>query len=75
MAVCKYLRTNRTQAGIAEQFGVSQPGVSRTVSKLTLVITEALADRIPAIDDDRVCPLDGVWGSVVFMGGWFFRAV
>lgn len=51
MAVFIYLRTNRTQAEIAEQFGVSQPSINRSVTKLTPVIAEVLADQVPTIDE------------------------
>lgn len=50
MAVCKYLRTNRTQADIAEGLGVSQPTISRVVTHLTPAIAEVLADHIPTIE-------------------------
>ena len=62
VAVCKYLRTNRTQADIAEEFGVSQPSISRAVTLLTPALAEVLADLVPTLEDvptDTALLVDG----------------
>ena len=46
-----YARRNRVQAEIAEAFNVSQPTVSRAISRLTPVLAKVLADRVPVADD------------------------
>jgi hypothetical protein len=43
-----YLRRNRVQAEIAEDFGVSQPTVSRAISAVTPLLVMALSDFAPA---------------------------
>jgi len=46
----KYLRRNRTQAEIAEEYGVSQPTISRAISAMTPLIVGALMEFIPTAD-------------------------
>ena len=41
-ATLMYLRTNTSQAGIADIMGVSQPTISRTISVVTRIIARAL---------------------------------
>jgi len=45
-----YLRRNRTQAEIAEDYEVSQPTVSRAISAMTPLIVGALMEYIPTAD-------------------------
>jgi DDE superfamily endonuclease/Helix-turn-helix of DDE superfamily endonuclease len=46
----KYLRRNRVQADIAEEFGVSQPTVSRAISAVMPLLVQALMEFIPSAD-------------------------
>ena len=39
-----YLRRNRVQAEIAENYGVSQPTISRAISAITPLLVQALLD-------------------------------
>jgi hypothetical protein len=48
-----YLRRNRVQAEIAEDYGVSQPTVSRAISSMTPLLVQALMECIPAADTLR----------------------
>ena len=48
MVTMTYLRRNRVQAEIAEDFGVSQPTVSRAISAITPLLVMALSDFAPA---------------------------
>lgn len=62
VAVCKYLRTNRTQADITEEFGVSQPSISRAVTLLIQAVAEVLADLVPTLEEvptDTALLIDG----------------
>ena len=45
-----YLRRNRVQEEIAENYGVSQPTISRAVSAITPLLVRVLMDYIPAAD-------------------------
>ncbi len=47
----KYMRRNRVQEEIAEDYGVSQPTVSRAISAITPLLVQALLDYIPTADD------------------------
>ncbi len=47
----KYLRRNRVQADIAEDYGVSQPTISRAISAITPLLVQALLEYIPTADD------------------------
>lgn len=58
----KYLRRNRVQADIAEEFGVSQPTVSRAISAVMPLLVQALMEFIPSADslsDGRQFIIDG----------------
>lgn len=46
-----YTRTNRTQADLAEQFGVSQPTVSRAIAAITPLLALVLKDWVPTGGD------------------------
>jgi hypothetical protein len=46
-----YLRRNRVQAEIAEDYGVSQPTVSRAISAVTPLLVTALSGFAPAAGD------------------------
>lgn len=46
-----YLRRNRVQAELGEQFGVSQPTISRAVTALTPVLGKMLNDWVPVAED------------------------
>jgi hypothetical protein len=56
----KYLRRNRVQAEIAEDYSVSQPTISRAISAITPLLVQALLDYVPTADD-----LDGGWQFIV----------
>jgi hypothetical protein len=47
----KYLRRNRVQADIAEDYGVSQPTISRAISAITPLLVQALLEYVPTADD------------------------
>ena len=47
----KYLRRNRVQAEIAEDYGVSQPTISRAVSAITPLLVNVLLEYVPTADD------------------------
>ena len=42
-----YMRRNRVQAEIAENYGVSQPTISRAISAITPLLVRALLDYVP----------------------------
>jgi hypothetical protein len=42
-----YMRRNRVQAEIAENYGVSQPTISRAISAITPLLVQALLDYVP----------------------------
>lgn len=46
-----YLRRNRVQAEIGEQFGVSQSTISRAVTALTPVLGQTLMEYVPVAED------------------------
>ncbi len=46
-----YLRRNRVQAEIAENYGVSQPTISRAISAITPLLVQALLDYVPTADE------------------------
>jgi Helix-turn-helix of DDE superfamily endonuclease len=46
-ATLTYMRRNRVQAEIAENYGVSQPTISRAISAITPLLVQALLDYIP----------------------------
>jgi DDE superfamily endonuclease/Helix-turn-helix of DDE superfamily endonuclease len=47
----KYLRRNRVQEEIAEDYGVSQPTISRAISAITPLLVQALLEYVPTADD------------------------
>lgn len=47
----KYLRRNRTQADIADDYGVSQPTISRAICALVPIVAQALEGYVPTADD------------------------
>lgn len=47
----KYLRRNRVQAEVAEDYGVSQPTISRAISAITPLLVQALLAYVPTADD------------------------
>ncbi|HEX2417147.1 MAG TPA: transposase family protein [Micromonosporaceae bacterium] len=49
--VLTHLRRNRVQDELAEAFGVSQPTISRAVTRLTSVLGTVLADHVPTAED------------------------
>jgi len=51
-----YLRRNRVQAELAEDYGVSQPTISRAISAITPMLVRALSAYAPSADglDDRM---------------------
>lgn len=53
----KYLRRNRVQAEIAEDYGVSQPTISRAISAMTPMLVNVLLEYVPTADElsPRVC--------------------
>lgn len=46
-----YLRRNRVQAELAESFGVSQPTISRAISRVTPLLSKAVAEYVPTADE------------------------
>jgi hypothetical protein len=52
-ATLTYLRRNRVQAEIAEDYGVSQPTISRAISAMTPLLVRVLMDYIPTADKLR----------------------
>src|ERR1700750_3358886 len=61
-ATLTYMRRNRVQAEIAENYGVSQPTISRAISAITPLLVQALLDYVPTadvLDDGRQLIVDG----------------
>jgi hypothetical protein len=61
-ATLKYLRRNRTQAEIAEEYEVSQPTISRAIAAMTPLIVGALIKFVPTADslcDGKQYVIDG----------------
>lgn len=61
-----FLRRARAQQELAEDFGVSQPTVSRVITRLTPLLGRALGDWVPAVEElapDRPPILDGTLAS------------
>jgi hypothetical protein len=46
-----YLRRNRVQAEIAEDYGVSQPTISRAISAITPLRVNVLLEYVPTADE------------------------
>lgn len=49
----KYLRRNRVQADMAEEFGVSQPTISRAISAVMPLLVQALMEFIEGYSGGR----------------------
>jgi len=69
-----YLRRNRVQEEIAEDYGVSQPTISRAISAITPLLVQVLLEYIPTADD-----LDGsrqfiVDGTLLPCWSWAWAA-
>ena len=57
-----YLRRNRVQEEIAEDYGVSQPTISRAISTITPLLVQVLMEYVPTADrlvDGRQYVVDG----------------
>ena len=50
-ATLKYLRRNRTQWELAEDYGVSQATVSRAIRTISRQVSEALTPAVPTVND------------------------
>jgi hypothetical protein len=50
-ATLTYLRRNRVQAEIAEDYGVSQPTISRAVSAITPLLVKVLREFVPLAEE------------------------
>src|SRR5260370_11818327 len=46
-ATLTYMRRNRVQVEIAENYGVSQPTISHAISAITRLLVQALLDYVP----------------------------
>ena len=46
-----YMRRNRVQAELAETFGVSQPTISRAITRMTPLLGEVLRAYVPTADE------------------------
>lgn len=46
-----YLRQNRVEQELAEQYGVSQPTVSRAITAMSTLLEKVLAEFVPVADD------------------------
>jgi DDE superfamily endonuclease/Helix-turn-helix of DDE superfamily endonuclease len=67
-----YLRRNRVQAEIAENYGVSQPTISRAISAIIPLLVTVLIDFVPTADDPgdgTHCIVDGT-----LLPCWTWRA-
>jgi hypothetical protein len=60
---------NRVQAEIAENYGVSQPTISRAISAITLLLVQALLDYVPTAHRGRhtapVLVVEGAPGTML----------
>ena len=66
-----YMRRNRVQAEIAENYGVSQPTISRAISAITPILVQVLLECVPTADDldgGRQFIVDGTLLPVLVMG-------
>ena len=50
-ATLTYMRRNRVQAEIAENYGVSQPTISRAISAITPQLINVLREHVPTADE------------------------
>jgi hypothetical protein len=65
-----YLRRNRVQAEIAENYGVSQPTISRAISAITPLLVQALLDYVPTADELDVGTCYIVDGTLLPCWSW-----
>jgi hypothetical protein len=51
------MHRNRVQAKILENYGVTQPTISRAISAITPMLVQALLDYVPTVGelDDKAC--------------------
>lgn len=62
VATLCFLRRNRVQQELAEDFGVSQPTISRVINRLTPILGQVLDEHVPTVEDvesTSVLLLDG----------------
>src|SRR5262249_8373264 len=67
-----YLRRNRVQAEIAENYGVSQPTISRAISAITPLLVQALLGYVPTageLDVGTCYTVDGTLLAVLVVAG------
>ena len=70
IATLTYLRRNRVQAEIVENYGVSQPTMSRAISAITPLLVQALLDYVPtAVTAAVVRDLQVVYAGRCASGG------
>jgi hypothetical protein len=65
-----YLRRNRTQAEIAETYGVSQPTISRAITAMTPMLGAIVADCAPVAEDLHPDEHDLVDGTLLPCWSW-----
>jgi hypothetical protein len=65
-----YLRGNRVQAEIAENYGVSQPTISRAISAVTPLLVQALLDYVPTAGELDVGTCYIVDGTLLPCWSW-----
>ncbi|HEV2259703.1 MAG TPA: transposase family protein [Streptosporangiaceae bacterium] len=65
-----YLRRNRVQAEIAENYGVSQPTISRAISAITPLLVQALLDYVPTAGELDVGTCYIVDGTLLPCWSW-----
>ena len=65
-----YLRRNRVQAEIAENYGVSQPTISRAISAITPLLVQALLNYVPTADELDVGTCYIVDGTLLPCWSW-----
>src|SRR5262245_1429278 len=65
-----YLRRNRVQAEMAENYGVSQPTTGRAISAITPLLRQALLGYVPAADELDVGACYIVDGTLLPCWSW-----
>jgi hypothetical protein len=65
-----YMRRNRVQQEIAEDYGVSQPTISRAISAITPLLVQALLEYIPTADVLDGCRQFIVDGTLLPCWSW-----
>jgi hypothetical protein len=65
-----YMRRNRVQAEIAEMYDVSQPTISRAITRVTPILEEILREYIPAANDLRPTERYLVDGTLLPCWSW-----